>query len=98
MKVRGSGLSLSALPVPGILTGAWVHPGRAGMRLELTTAPGASKHLSALDEVVDGAFDLWSRVWLACACPRCYIQAGSSHLEQTRDGPVRAGRRYVPSS
>jgi hypothetical protein len=58
-KVSGSGSSLlAARPVPGVLAENWVHFGGAGKGDGLTTAPGASKHLAALDQVVDGTVDL----------------------------------------
>lgn len=65
-EVSGSGSSMSARPAPGVLTGRWVHSGRAGNRLRLTTAPGTSKHLAALDEVVDGTFNLWNPTVSTC--------------------------------
>jgi hypothetical protein len=37
---------------------AWVRSGGAGIGGRLTTAAGHSKHLAALDEVVDGSVDL----------------------------------------
>ena len=109
IKVRGSCLSMSALPVPGILTGTWVHPGGAGRRLRLTTAPGTSKHLSALDEVVDSAFDLWNKTQSACACPDATypcrtLQFPNFASSRSGIGPRRGrkgsgcARHYVPSS
>ena len=65
----GRARSISARPVPGILTEGWVHSGGAGIRKGLTTAPRTSKHLSALDEVVDGAFDLWTHHSQHFPCP-----------------------------
>lgn len=38
---------------------AWVLPAGAGIGGRLTTAAGHSKHLAALDQVVDGSVHLW---------------------------------------
>lgn len=66
--VSGQASSAAARPAPSnILTEGWGCSGGAGMKRGLTTGPGASKHLAALDEVVDGTVDLWGEL-VSCSC------------------------------
>lgn len=63
-----------------ILTQVGVDSGRAGRkgRLKLTSGPGHTIHLAALDQVFDGPFDfctssqLPSSLFGSCVCPRTF--------------------------
>ena len=97
----GQGSSASARPVPSsILTEGWGCSGGAGIVRGLTTGPGASKHLAALDQVVDGTVDLWGGCQCVCSCviPSLLSRVMFSGAMRTRVGRSGSPREHRTAS